>query len=125
MSMLLECNYCLRTHESAKANGGFALFLKRGTDGLRPRVILGFGDRTVSFSASPVQLEAGTWYHIGFAHDAAGAVTVYLDGTEIGGGKVAAGAIAPARHALIIGGRIGSTHTGCAAFIDEVRLAAE
>ncbi|HCU34360.1 MAG TPA: hypothetical protein DGT21_02615 [Armatimonadetes bacterium] len=125
MSMLLDCNYHLCTHESARANGGFALFLKRGKDGLRPRVILGFGDRTVSFIAAPVQLEAGTWYHIGFVHDAAGAVTVYLDGTEIGGGKVAAGATAPARHALIIGGRVGSTHTGCAAFIDEVRLAAE
>jgi len=50
-------------------------FEVRSTDGLRPRVILGFGDRTVSFSAAPVQLEAGTWYHIGFAHDAAGAVT--------------------------------------------------
>jgi hypothetical protein len=125
LTMLLDCNYYLRTLDDPRANTGFAFYLNRGQDGLRPRVILGFGDRTVNYAAQPVSLEAGRWYRLGFAYDGSGGVRIYLDGRDIGGGQVAAGPIAASPHPLIIGGRVGSSHPGCAGFIDEVRLAGE
>jgi hypothetical protein len=124
MTMLLDCNYYLRTHESSKANAGYAFYLNREGEKLRPRVILGFGEETVNYRGAAVTLEPGEWYHLGFAYDGAGEVTIYLDGREIGGGRTGAtGSIAPARQPLVIGGRVGSTYPGCAGFIDEVRLA--
>ncbi|MBD3291681.1 MAG: hypothetical protein GF393_02050, partial [Armatimonadia bacterium] len=125
LTMLLDCNYYLRTLETAKANTGFAFYLNREQDGLRPRVILGFGGETVNYAGQPVSLEPGTWYRLGFAHDGGGGVRIYLDGQDVGGGSAAAGSIAPSAHPLIIGGRVGSSHPGCAGFIDEVRLAAD
>ena len=125
-TMLLDCNYYLQTREDPRANKGYAFLLRREGDVLRPTVILGLGSETVTHKGKPVTLEAGTWYRLGFAYDGAGRVTIFLNGEEIGGGKTAdAGSIAPAVHPLIIGGRVGSSHSGCAGFIDEVRILGE
>jgi len=125
LTMLLDCNYYLQTRDHAKANTGFAFYLSRERDGLRPRVVLGFGNETRNIPAHALDLKAGTWYRLGFKYDGKGAVTIYLNGREIGRGRCDAGPVAPARHSLTIGGRVGSTHCGCAAIIDEVRLAGE
>lgn len=125
-TMLIDCNYYFNTRDIDRANTGYAFFLKRQADELRPRVILGLGNRTVSYTGQPVNPQAGTWHHLGFVYDGAGRVTIYFDGREIGGGmKADAGPVAPSAHPLIIGGRVGSSHFGCAGFIDDVRLAGE
>jgi hypothetical protein len=126
LTFLLDCNYYLQTRDNPRANTGYVFMLRKDPDGVRPTVILGFGDRTVTFKAVPVRLEAGSWHHLGFTYDGAGRVTIFLDGIGIGGGTTGdAGAIAPSKHPLIIGGRVGSTFAGCAGFIDEVRIAGE
>jgi len=51
-----------------------------------PTVVLGFGDRTATYKAQPVSLEAGEWHRLGFNYDGAGRVTIYLNGQEIGRG---------------------------------------
>ncbi len=125
-TMLLDCNYYFQTREDPRANKGYAFMLRREGDALRPTVILGLGGTTATHRGKPVTLEAGTWYRLGFAYDGKGRVTIFLDGEEIGGGTTAnAGSIAPAVHPLIIGGRVGSSHSGCAGFIDEVRILGE
>lgn len=122
-SFLMDCNYYLRTADQPRANAGYALFLSRGTEGLQPTVVLGFGDRTATVKARVVDLQAGTWYRLGFSYDGAGTAKITLDGKRIGGGTVAgAGALATPKNPLIIGGRVGSSHYGCAAYIDEVKL---
>jgi len=126
LTMLLDCNYYLNTRDVPRANAGYAFLLRREPDGVRPTIVLGFGDRTVTYKAEPLRLEAGTWYRLGFAYDGVGGVTIYLNGQEIGGGTTAdADRIAAACHPLIIGGRVGSSHYGCAGYIDEVRLSGE
>ncbi len=125
-TMLLDCNYYLNTRELPGANTGYAFFLRRDPEGVRPTLVLGFGDRTVTIKAQPVALEAGAWRRLGFAYDGAGGVSISLDGREVGRGRIEdAGDIAPARLPLIIGGRVGSTHYGCAGAIDDVRLSGE
>ncbi len=126
ITALLDCNYYFNTRDLPKANSGFAFLLRSDPEGVRPTVILGFGDRTVTYRARPVGLEPGTWHRLGFAYDGAGGARIFLDGRDIGGGETEnAGAIAPSAHPLVIGGRVGSTHPGCAGYIDEVRLAGE
>lgn len=125
-TMLLDCNYYLTEREDPRANKGYAFLLRREAGVLRPTVILGLGNRTVTHKGKPVTLKAGTWCKLGFVYDGGGRVTMFLDGKEIGGGVTAdAGAIAPAAHPLVIGGRVGSSHSGCAAFIDEVRISGQ
>lgn len=122
-TMLLDCNYYLQTREDPRANKGYTFLLRQEGDALRPTVILGLGSQTVTHKGKPISLEAGTWYRLGFAYDGSGRVTVFLNGEAIGGGRTAdASPIAPAVHPLIIGGRVGSSHSGCAGFIDEVRI---
>jgi hypothetical protein len=123
LTFLLDCNYYLNTRDLPRANTGYALFLRRTPDGVRPTVVLGFGSRTATFTGKSVELQPGTWYRLGFAYNGAGRVTIYLDRRSVGGGTAAeAGPIAPAAHPLVIGGRVGSTHYGCAGYIDEVKL---
>ncbi len=126
ITALLDCNYYFNTRDIPKANTGFAFLLRSDPEGVRPTVILGFGDRTVTYKARPLTLEPGAWHRLGFAYDGAGGVRIFLDGRDVGGGTTEnVGAIAPSQHRLIIGGRVGSTHPGCAGYIDEVRLAGE
>ena len=131
-TMLLDCNYYLNTRGEPRANAGYAFFLRPDADGLRPTVVLGLGDRTVTTKAQPVTLEAGTWYRLGFAYDGAGKVTISLNGRQVGaatipdaGGRERPHGIAPAQHPLVIGGRVGSSYMGCAGWIDDVRISGE
>ena len=124
-TFLLDCNYFLNTRDDPGANTGFVFYLHREPDGLRPIVTLGFGDRTGEHKGEPVELRPGTWYRLAFEYDGGGKVTISLDGRNVGGGTTAdAGSIAPSSHPLAIGGRVGSSHYGCAGYIDEVRLSA-
>ena len=124
-SFFLDCNYYLNTREDPLANTGYAFYLRRGPEGVGPVVVLGFGDRTATFKGKVLKLDVGSWYRLGFAYNGVGGVRMYLDGRHIGGGTVAdAGPVAASRHPLIIGGRVGSSHYGCAAYIDEVKLSA-
>ncbi len=88
----------------------------------RMQVTLGFGDGSETFHSEP--FTPGTeWQHVAFTYDGAGAVRFYRDGAPLGGAvKPGRGAIAPGKHVLSIGDRVGSNYAGFPGFIDEVRL---
>jgi len=89
----------------------------------RLRMNLGFGDSSESFSSEPFVIEPGVWHHIAFTYDGAGTGAFFVDGAVKGSEtKTGLGAIATARHPLIIGDRVGSLYHGFPGLIDQVRI---
>ncbi|MDQ3624738.1 MAG: LamG domain-containing protein [Verrucomicrobiota bacterium] len=88
----------------------------------RMQVTLGFGDGSETFHSEP--FAPGTeWQHLAFTYDGAGAVRFHRNGAPLGGGdKPGRGPIAPGKHLLSIGDRVGSNYAGFPGFIDEVRI---
>jgi len=87
------------------------------------RACLGFGDDSSTFYSRPAQFKPGTWYHVAFVYDGAGGGRFFLNGRPWGQQHVAGReSIAPGRHPLSLGDRIGSYYHGFPGFIDEVRV---
>jgi len=86
------------------------------------QVALGFGDESETFSSD--SFIAGTdWQHIAFTYDGAGTVRFFRNGAPLGGAtKPGRGPVAPGKHALSIGDRVGSNYAGFPGLIDEVRI---
>jgi hypothetical protein len=88
----------------------------------RMQVILGFGSDSETFYSDAFQpgLE---WQHVAFTYDAAGTVRFFRNGAPIGAvTRAERGPVAPGKHALSIGDRVGSNYAGFPGFIDEVRI---
>jgi hypothetical protein len=86
------------------------------------QVALGFGDASETFVSE--RFQPGTeWQHVAFSYDGGGEVRFFRNGAPLGGGrKPGRGAVAPGKHGLTLGDRVGSHHAGFPGFIDEVRL---
>ncbi|MEQ1853757.1 MAG: LamG domain-containing protein, partial [Chthoniobacteraceae bacterium] len=88
----------------------------------RMQVALGFGDDSETFVSEPF-VPGADWQHVAFTYDGAGEVRFFRNGAPLG--KVrrpGRGAIAPGRHVLSIGDRVGSYYAGFPGLIDEVRI---
>jgi hypothetical protein len=61
--------------------------------------------------------------HVAFTYDAAGTVRFFRNGAPLGAvARSGRGPVAPGRHALSIGDRVGSNYAGFPGYIDEVRI---
>ncbi len=104
----------------------YQLILSRETapDVRRLRMNLGFGGESQTWQSETFRVEPGTWRHIAFTYDGAGTGTFFVDGSVSGSEtKVGYGRIAPGRHHLHIGDRVGSLYHGFPGLIDQVRIA--
>jgi hypothetical protein len=88
----------------------------------RMQVSLGFGDDSETVHSEPFQ--PGThWQHVAFTYDGAGEVRFFRNGAPVGiVRKPGRGPIAPGKHVLSIGDRVGSSYAGFPGLLDEVRL---
>lgn len=84
---------------------------------------LGFGDDSEAYASEPALYASNVWHHLAFTYDGAGAGCFYRDGASLGGAvKTGRGRIAPGKHPLCIGDRVGSLFHGFPGFIAQVRL---
>jgi hypothetical protein len=88
----------------------------------RMQVILGFGDDSESFASEPFA-PGLQWQHVAFTYDGAGEVRFFRNGAPLGAKrKPSRGPVAPGKHVLSIGDRVGSNYAGFPGYIDEVRI---
>jgi hypothetical protein len=86
---------------------------------------LGFGDGSESYASEPAAYRAGEWTHLAFTYDGEGGGRFYRDGASLGGAdKLGRAGLAPGKHPLSIGDRVGSLYHGFPGFIAQVRLCA-
>lgn len=86
-------------------------------------VNLGFGSESKLIHSQPFKLVTDAWQHVAFTYDGEGDGKFYLNGTSIGGMKLAGvGAVTRGTKPLSIGDRLGSNYGGFPGFIDEVRV---
>ena len=84
---------------------------------------LGFGEDSERWMSDAAVYEPGVWHHVAFTYDGAGEGRFWRDGTALGGGrKPGRAAIAPGKHPVSVGDRIGSNYHGFPGFIAQVRL---
>jgi hypothetical protein len=125
-AFLLDKKYYHYAKDIPRANQGYCLYLTAASGGqFVLNVSLGFGEDSSWYRSSPVKLPAGDWRHVAFTYDGAGTVRLFVDGECVGRGtSEGKGAVAPSTYPLVLGDRVGSSHSGFAGFIDEVRVSA-
>ncbi len=123
-AFLVDKKYYHYAKELPRANTGYCLYLQRSRDGGHQiTASLGFGTDSVWCASDPVVLTPGTWAHIAYSYDGAGISRFFLNGQPVGKSvHEGRGPVAPSSYPLVVGDRVGSVHTGCPAFIDQVRL---
>ena len=122
-AFLLDCKYYHYARDLPRANTGYVFLLQRTGTKWRPTAILGFGSASETYAAKPVELAAGTWYHLAFLYDGKGTGRILLDGKDMGGTTHGGRKdITPAMYPLTIGARYGSSHHGTPAIFDQVRI---
>jgi len=122
-SHLLDKQYH-RYKDKPGGNRDYCLCLKlRSGDTYRLYAYLGYGGDSERYTSNDVTLRAGTWYHVAFSYDGAGTGRFFLNGKAVGKTRhEGRGAVAAGKHPLVIGDRVGSTHSGFPGFIDQVRI---
>jgi len=89
----------------------------------RLRANLGFGADSATYTSNPLRVETGTWYHVAFVYDGAGAGSFYLNGRPWGSVHHAGRkSITHGTHPLVLGDRIGSHYGGFPGRLDQVRI---
>ncbi|MDD4102003.1 MAG: LamG domain-containing protein, partial [Kiritimatiellae bacterium] len=84
---------------------------------------LGFGEDSVTYVSEKAVYVPDEWCHVAFTYDGEGTGRFYRDGKPVGGStKTGRGSIAPGKHPLSIGDRIGSLYRGFPGVISQVRL---
>ena len=125
-AFLLDKKYFHYPKELPQANWDYCLYLTAAPKGeFVLNASLGFGTGSDWFRSSPVAFPAGQWRHVAFAYDGGGGVRFFVDGLCVGRGRSKGrGPVVAGTHALVVGDRVGSTHSGFPGFIDEVRISA-
>ena len=84
---------------------------------------LGYGEDSEHFRATPVTFAVDEWSHVVFTYDGRGRGRFFVNGQPAGETlHEGRGPVNPGRHPLIIGGRVGSLHSGFPGSIDQVRI---
>ena len=107
------------------ADADYQLSLSRADRyGLRTlRASLGFGTLSQTWHSKPLTIKIGTWYHVAFTYDGAGTGRFFVNGRLQGQSHYdGLRGIAPGRHSLSIGDRVGSLFHGFPGRIDQVRI---
>ncbi|MEO6740370.1 MAG: LamG-like jellyroll fold domain-containing protein, partial [Chthoniobacteraceae bacterium] len=90
----------------------------------RMQVSLGFGEDSETMHSEPFQPRTD-WQHVAFTYDGAGEVRFFRNGAPLGiVRRPGRGPVAPGKHVLSIGDRVGSSYAGFPGLLDEVRLCA-
>ncbi len=96
---------------------------ERGTGVRHLQMRLGFGEDSVQYNSRPSTFEPGEWHHVAFTYDGAGTGRFFIDGTAMGSDtQPGRAAIAPGKHDVHIGDRVGSYYHGFPGYIDQVRI---
>jgi len=106
-------------------NTGYQLVLGQASaSGQRSlRMILGFGEDTVTYHSKAFLYEPGAWHHIAFTYDGKGTGRFFIDGTVQGAeSHPERGPVAPGVKRLMIGDRVGSYYHGFPGYLDQVRI---
>ncbi|NLF18456.1 MAG: hypothetical protein GX595_14570, partial [Lentisphaerae bacterium] len=121
--MLLDKQYYRRDGDP-RANKDYQIALRPASGGrFMMDAYIGHGDAASHYPSAAVALPTGEWTHLAFAYDGAGLGRFFVNGRRAGQTRrEGAGPVAPGPHPLVIGGRVGSTHTGFPGYIDQVRL---
>lgn len=84
---------------------------------------LGFGEDSETYVSDGETYAPGAWHHVAFTYDGAGTGRFYRDGKPLGSvTRHGRGSVAPGKHPLSIGDRIGSLYHGFPGIISQVRL---
>ncbi|HRR32974.1 MAG TPA: hypothetical protein P5026_02645 [Kiritimatiellia bacterium] len=84
---------------------------------------LGFGDDSENYGSEPSVFVTNVWTHLAVTYDGSGTVRFFRDGAALGTvTRTGRGRIAPGRHPLSIGDRIGSLYHGFPGYLTRVRL---
>ncbi len=121
--MLLDKQY-FRRDGNPRGNKDYQIAMRPASGGrFMMDAYIGHGDAASHYPSAAVALPTGEWTHLAFAYDGAGLGRFFVDGRPAGQTRrEGAGPAAPGPHPLVIGGRVGSTHSGFPGFIDQVRL---
>ncbi|MEI6502205.1 MAG: LamG domain-containing protein, partial [Armatimonadota bacterium] len=121
---LLDKKYINYVRDTPEANADYCLTLQRtGPNKRRMMASLGFGKDSAFITGPELDTTPGQWRHVAFTYDAEGRCRFFVDGKLMA--KVVLegrGAVANGQHPLIIGDRVGSTHSGFPGYIAQVRL---
>ncbi len=121
--MLVDKKYIHYDRAQPGANDDYCLFLRRAGDAHQLVAALGYGTSSSYFNSRPVNLTAGQWVHLAFTYNGAGVGRFYVNGQPAGRQQVAdRGPVAPGKHPLVIGDRVGSTFMATPGLIGQVRL---
>ncbi|MBT7302615.1 MAG: LamG domain-containing protein [Victivallales bacterium] len=125
-AFLLDKKYFHYAKDLPQANRDYCWYLTAAAGGkFVLNVSLGFGTSSDWFRSSPVTFPEGTWQHVAFTYDGAGMVRQFVDGVCVGRARnEGRGPVVAGPHVLVVGDRVGSTHSGFPGFIDEVRISA-
>lgn len=84
---------------------------------------LGFGSDSENYASDGFIFETDVWHHLAFTYDGAGTVRFFIDGAPAGSEfKAGRAAVAPCKHKLVLGDRIGSYYHGFPGYLDQIRL---
>ena len=121
---VVDKKYITYTRDTPEANGDYCLvLLKAGAGRRRLQAGLGFGKNSENCNSQDFEVPAGKWIHLAFTYDGAGIARFYVDGKPTGKAVLEGrGPITPGKHPLVIGDRVGSTHSGFPGYIAQVRL---
>ena len=105
-------------------NRDYQLFAYRlGEYEARFHALLGYGNDCVSYASEGCELSPDRWDYLAFTYDGAGTGRFYFNREPVGRRSYPGrGSILGGRYSLVIGDRVGSTHSGTPAYLDDVRI---
>ncbi len=123
-AFLLDKKYYHYAKDLPRANWDYCLYLRRAPGGRRRLVAyLGYGTDSSEYTSEPFELPAGRWMHVAFTYNGKGVGRFFVNGRPTGRtSHPGRGAVAPGKHPLVIGDRVGSVHGGFPGVIDQVRI---
>ena len=123
-AFLIDKKYYHYAKDLPQANWDYCLYMaKRGENLRRLVAFLGYGTDSATYVSRDVKLEPGQWVHVAFTYNGAGTGRFFLNGQPVGKTThEGRGPVTPGSYGVAIGDRHGSVHTGCLAFIDQVRI---
>jgi len=123
-AVLVDCKGVYFPKEGASANSGFAFYLVKNARGKTvPMVNLGFGDASVIFKGTPIDLATEEWHNLSFVYDGVGRCGIFLDGSMLSiSGEQGRPVVVDPFFSVTIGERATGDFIGFPGFIGQVRI---